>query len=312
MRALIIGCTGCAGSHLADFLLTKGYEVYGTKRTISSRNNIKHILDKIELLDIDLALHESISRIFEKSKPDHVYFLASQGSSYSTKHIYETNVQGALLFFETAAALHYRPKFILASSSAVYGMQKDPYPITENNPLLPSNHYALSKMFQEEIAKYFFLNYDIDITIARPFNHPGPRENPALVCSDFARQIVEIEKGKKKPFIRVGDLDSKRDFTDVRDVVRAYYLLAEKGGKGEIYNICSGKGYSIKIVLDELISMSTAAIEVETDSTRFRTNEVRSQVGDNSKLFSQIGWKPQIQLEVTLKDVLNYYRKRVS
>jgi GDP-4-dehydro-6-deoxy-D-mannose reductase len=148
----------------------------------------------------------------------------------------------------------------------------------------------------------------MDIIIARPFNHPGPKEHLGLVCSDFAKQIADIEKGNREPVIKVGNLENKRDFTDVRDIVKGYVLLAERGRRGEIYNLCSGKAYSIKSVLDKLVSMSTFKINIKVDMQRIRAREVKVQIGDDSKIFSEVGWKPQIPLNKTLEDILTYYR----
>jgi len=310
MISLIIGVTGCAGSHLADYLLNKGYEVIGTKRTKSSISNIKHVVDKIEIVDIILHDRKSIFRVLEKYHPDQIYFLASAKHSNKIKIIYK-NIEGTLLFFETLSGLSFHPRIVLISSSAVYGMQEDIYPVKETAPLLPSTHYALAKVFQEEIARYYYRNHNMDIVIARPFNHPGPRENPGLVCSDFAKQIVEIERGDRKPVIRVGNLENKRDFTDVRDIIKGYVLLAEKGKRGETYNLCSGRAYSIKMMLDKLISMSTSKINVEVDPKKLRSGEVNVQIGDNSKIVSEIGWKPEIPINKTLEDILSYHRKEL-
>ncbi len=309
MRSLIIGATGCGGSHLADYLLNKGSEVFGTKRKTSSLENLKHILDKIKTFDIALNDQKSIVKVLSECRPDQIYFFASAKHFDTIKSICETNIEGTWLFFDALLELPYRPRIVLISSSAVYGAGKDSHPISEKTALLPAGDYALAKVLQEKIAGYYYLNHNMDVVIARPFNHPGPRENPGLVCTDFARQIVDIEINAKEPVIKVGNLEAKRDFTDVRDIVRGYVLLAEKGREGEIYNFCSGKAYSVKMILHKLISMSTSKIDVEVDPEKLRSKEIDVQTGDNSKISSETGWKPEIPLEKTLEDILIYNRK---
>lgn len=308
MKSLIIGATGCAGSHLADYLLDKGYEVFGTKRKTSSTNSIKHILNKIKLLDIILNDKESIIKVLKECNPEQIYFLASAKRLDTIKNICATNVDGTLLFFEALLELSYRPRIVLVSSSAVYGMQDNIHPINENATLLPSTHYALAKVFQEEIARYYYANHIMDIIIARPFNHPGPRERPGLVCTDFAKQIIDIEKGVKEPVIKASSLENERDFTDARDIIKGYVLLAEKGKEGEVYNLCSGKAYSVKMILHKLISMSTSKIDVKVDPKKTRPLEVNVQTGDNSKIFSETGWQPEMPIEETLRDILDHWR----
>ncbi|MBI5195500.1 MAG: GDP-mannose 4,6-dehydratase [Nitrospirae bacterium] len=309
LKSLIIGITGCLGSHLAEHLLEKGCAVSGTKKTGEPVDNIKHLISKVKVLDIDLNDNESILRIVKETGPDQIYFLASAGRFDDYGNIYKTNVEGTINFFESLTAFSCRARIVLTSSSAVYGIHIGTNALKETDALLPSNHYGLGKVFQEKIAKYYFNNHNLDVIIARPFNFTGPRENPFLVCTDFARQIVEFEKGKKEPIISVGNLDAERDLTDVRDTAAGLALLAEMGGKGEIYNLCSGRAYKIQAILDKLLSMSRVKIEVKVETGRLRTGETTIHYGDNSKLFSLTGWKPQIPLDKTLEDVLNYNRK---
>ncbi|MBI5049316.1 MAG: GDP-mannose 4,6-dehydratase [Nitrospirae bacterium] len=312
MKSLIIGITGCLGSYLAEHLLQKGYEVSGTKRDIDPVDNIKHVSDRIKVFDADINDKKSIIKAVKQSNPDLIYFLASANRLDSLKNIYRTNVEGTINFFECLTALSCSARIIMTSSSAVYGLQKGIKPLIETDKLLPSNHYGLSKVFQEEIADYYGRNYNLNVIIIRPFNFTGPRENPFLVCTDFARQIVDIENGKKEPVIRVGDLSAERDLTDVRDTARGYVLLSEKGVKGEVYNICSGTAYSIRMILEKLLSMSTVNIRIEVETDKIRTGEAKVHFGDNSKIFSLTGWKPEIPLDKTLEDILSYNREQAK
>ncbi|MDO8281295.1 MAG: GDP-mannose 4,6-dehydratase [Thermodesulfovibrionia bacterium] len=312
LRSLIIGITGCAGSHLAEFLLESGHNVFGTKRESDSLINVNDILGKIKVFNIDLSDKKNIINILRESEPDHIYFLASALGSESIKAITHTNVEGTLTFFDALAENPCRSRIVLTSSSAVYGIQKDKLKLSEDNKLFPSTHYGLSKVFQENIALYYNRNHGLDVVIARPFNFTGPRENPFLACTAFARQIVDIENNIKAPVISVGNLDDMRDFTDVRDTVKGLTLLAQKGRNGEIYNICSGTAYPIKFILDKLLSMSNEMIKVETSAKRIRIGEINIQTGDNSKIFYETGWKPLIPLDKTLEDILVYNRKKVD
>ena len=312
MKSLIVGITGCLGSYLAEYLIEKGYEVFGTKRDIDPVDNISHILDKIKIFDADLNEKEHYVELLGQCMPDQIYFLAAANQFNSIETIYRTNVEGTINFFESLIKSSCRARIIMTSSSAVYGLTNDVRMLNENDKLLPVNHYGLSKVFQEEIARYYYTNHSLDVIIVRPFNFTGPRENPLLVCTDFAKQIAEIENGKKEPVIRVGDLEAKRDLTDVRDTARGYVLLSEKGVKGEVYNLCSGTAYSIRMILEKLLSMSNSKIEVEVDKEKIRQADVTIQIGDNSKIFSLTGWKPLIPLDKTLEDILSYNRKMNS
>lgn len=178
-------------------------------------------------------------------------------------------------------------------------------------PANPNNPYSLSKLFQDELGLQYFMSYKMDIIRARPFNHIGPRQSPYFAVPTFAKKIAEIEKGKNPPVIKVGNLDTKRDFTDVRDMVRAYALLMEKGQAGDVYNIGSGNSYLIKDVLDMLISLSTVKIEIQQDPSLLRPTDNPELRADSSKIHNLTGWKPEINLEQSLKDTLDYYRNIV-
>jgi len=184
-------------------------------------------------------------------------------------------------------------------------------PINENCPLMPLNPYSISKVSADFLSYFYFKNFNLNIIRVRPFNHIGPRQSPEFVCSDFAKQIAEIEKGLKEPIIKVGNLEAKRDFTDVRDMVRAHWLAIQKGKFGEVYNICSGNVVSIKELLDRLLNMSKKKIKVIQDPKRLRLSDVPLLLGDSIKFKKQVNWKQKYLFKKTLQDILNYWRNKI-
>jgi len=309
-KALIFGITGFVGSHLAEHLIKHGYEVYGTIRKQSSLENIAHVLRHVHLYIVNFEEIDLITEIIRKTAPDYIFFLISARNKENTNVMFKTNIQSTINFFEAFINFSYSHKTIMISSSSVYGVHFKKA-IDEGSPLLPSTLYGLSKLFQEEIVKYYMRNYKLNVLIARPFNHIGPRAYPGLVCSDLAIQVAEIEVKNKPPVVKVKKLDSIRDFTDVRDIVRAYRLLAEEGKSGEIYNICSGQGTSIKNLVDIFLSMTHQRISVEVNEPTMQDFFVDYQVGNNNKISSEIGWKPEISLNKSIHDVLEYYRYKI-
>jgi len=223
-----------------------------------------------------------------------------------------TNIIGELNIFEACLQIGINPQIQLACSSEEYGLvYKDEVPIKEENPLRPLSPYGVSKVGQDLLGYQYFMSYKLNIVRTRAFNHSGPRRGEVFVCSDFAKQIAEIEKGRKKPIICVGNLEAKRDFTDVRDIVGAYWLALEKGKPGEVYNICSQKAYSMKEILNMLLSQTKLEIEIKEESSRMRPSDVPILLGDCSKFREKTGWKPTIPFEKTLEDLLNYWRQKV-
>ncbi len=187
---------------------------------------------------------------------------------------------------------------------------QDEVPIKETNPLRPLSPYAVSKVAQDMLGYQYWMSWKVDSVRTRGFNHEGPRRGPVFVASDFAKQIADIEKGRKKPVLSVGNLEAQRDFTDVRDMVKAYWLALEKGAPGEVYNLCSGKAWTIRAVLDHLLGLSKAKIEVKQDPARLRPSDVPILLGDASKFHAVTGWVPTIPFETTLADMLEYWRAR--
>lgn len=316
MRVLVTGISGFAGSHLAELALSKGARVFGMIRWRSRRENIEHIEDQIELIDCDLKDPTSVRNCLVVSKPDFIFHLAAQSfvptSWHAPVETLCTNIIGQVNMFEAVRDLGMKPRIQLACSSEEYGMvYEDEIPIKENNPLRPLSPYAVSKVTQDMLGYQYFMSYGMDIIRTRAFNHTGPRRGYVFVTSNFAKQIAQIEKGKREPIISTGNLEAKRDFSDVRDVVRAYWLALEKGKSGEVYNIASGRVVTIKKMLDMLLAKSTVNVKTKQDPSRMRPSDVELLIGDFTKITEQTGWKPEIPLEKTLEDLLNYWRERV-
>jgi len=314
-RALITGITGFVGSHLAEYLLEEGVEVYGIARWRSKLDNIEHITNNIQLINADIRDGHSLERVIGESKPDYVFHLASQSfvqmSWWAPADTMETNAIGTIHLFEAIMKSEIDPKIQVAGTSEEYGMvYPNELPIKETNPLRPLSTYGVSKVAQDKLAYQYHKSYGLKIVVTRAFNHTGPRRGEVFVTSNFAKQIAEIEKGKE-PVICVGNLGARRDFSDVRDVVRAYWLALEKCEFGEVYNICSEETRTIQEVLNLLLSMTNINIEVRQEPSRMRPSDVEILQGDCSKFKKQTGWKPTIPFERTMKDLLNYWRERV-
>ena len=314
-KALITGITGFAGSHLAEHLLHKKMEVYGTARWRSKLDNIEHIKNDIHLLTADMRDGHSLEVVLDESKPDYIFHLAAQSfvpmSWRAPADTMETNVIGTIHLFEAIRKLNISPKIQVAGSSEEYGMvYPNELPIKEENPLRPLSTYGVSKVAVDKLSYQYHMSYGLHIVVTRGFNHTGPRRGDVFVSSNFAKQIAEIEKGAE-PIIHVGNLEAKRDFTDVRDMVRGYLLAVEKCQPGESYNMCSGDAIRIMDLLNLLMSMTNKKIEVQQDPDRMRPSDVGILQGDSSKFKKQTGWKQTIPLEKTMEDLLNYWRERV-
>lgn len=318
MRVLITGITGFAGSHLAEYILTHHpeVEVYGLIRWRSRRENIVHIEDKITLVEGDLKDIVSLKKMLANVKPDRIFHLAAQSfvptSWKCPAETFSINAIGQINLFEAILDLGLSPKIQIAGSSEEYGLvYENEIPMKETNPLRPLSPYAVSKVAQDLLAFQYWKSYGLRTVRTRGFNHTGPRRGEVFICSNFARQIAEIEKEKRDPVILVGNLEAKRDFTDVRDIVRAYWLSLEKGEEGEVYNIGTGRAYAMQDILDMLISLSQVKVEVKVDPERLRPSDVPILLADSSKFRQLTGWKPRIPLRQSLEDLLNYWRARV-
>lgn len=313
MRALITGISGFVGSHLAEFLLRQNFKVYGTIRRRSILDNIEHLKNELKLIEADLTDAYATLKMLTEAEPDYIFHLAAQSfvptSWRSPVATTTANVVGTINLFEGILHSKLDPKIHVAGSSEEYGMvYKDELPIRESNPLRPLSPYGVTKVAQEMLSYQYHKSYGMKIVVTRAFNHTGPRRGEFFAESNFAKQIAEIQKGRRKPLIYVGNLNAKRDYSDVRDVVRAYFLALHKCDFGEPYNICSGKNRTIKSVLNELLKISKVSAKVIKDPSRLRPSDVEILLGDCTKFKKKTGWEPKIPFSHTLRDLLNYWR----
>ncbi len=309
-RALITGCEGFAGTHLWGELEKNGYEVFGTTLKEPGRGQEKTVYHA------DVTVKEDLKEIINNLLPDYIFNLAAQAApSVSFKYPRLTiavNTIGVANLLEVIREIpKYRPRLLLIGTSEEYGIidAKD-LPVTEDHPLNPISPYSVSKLATYHLCKIYSRAYDMDIVYASTFNNTGPGQLPGFLAPDVAEQIVKIERGKQKPLVLTGSLETYRDYTDVRDVVKAYRLLAEKGKNGERYNICSGECVSTKSVVETLIGFSTLNINHQVDPLRNRPSDLPVIKGSFEKIHKATGWKPEIPIEVSLKDLLESFRDK--
>jgi len=319
MKVLVTGVTGFAGSHLVDYMLTRsGVEITGMIRWRSRTENIEHFRDKIRLLECDLRDAFSVRDVIAEARPDWIFHLAAQsfvGASWETPtETLLTNAVSQTNLFEAIRQLGSRARFLVIGSSEEYGLvYPEELPIRETNPLRPLSPYAVSKVTQDLMGFQYWKSYGLDIVRARAFNHSGPRRGAAFATSSFAKQIAEAEAGLREPVVHVGDLKPTRDFSDVRDIVRGYWALLERGTPGEVYNLCSGVDWSIERMLSFLVEHSKLErVEIRQDAARFRPSDVPVLRGSAEKIQQAVGWRPEIPLEQTLVDLLEYWRQQIE
>lgn len=313
MKALISGVSGFVGSHLAELLIHKKYEVYGIKRFRSDLSNVEHIKD-LHLVEGDILDLTSLEGILQDIKPDEIYHLAANSyvpdSWKQPVHTIRTNTIGTTHMLEAMRKASPHAKLLIAGTSEEYGIvHPEECPITESQPLRPLSPYGVSKVAGEMIGAQYHRSYGLHIILTRGYNQSGPRRHPLFATSNFAKQIVDVERGRATS-IRVGNIEAIRDFTDVRDMVRAYVLAMESCTPGEPYNICSGTGYKMKDILNQLIGFSGISIPTEHDSSRLRPSDVPRLIGDHSKFSKATGWKPVIPITRTLIDLLEWHRTK--
>ncbi|AAU49836.1 GDP-mannose 4,6-dehydratase [Burkholderia pseudomallei] len=326
-RVLITGITGMVGSHLADFLLENtDWEIYGLCRWRSPLDNVSHLLprinekNRIRLVYGDLRDYLSIHEAVKQSTPDFVFHLAAQSypktSFDSPLDTLETNVQGTANVLEALRKNNIDAVTHVCASSEVFGrVPREKLPIDEECTFHPASPYAISKVGTDLIGRYYAEAYNMTVMTTRMFTHTGPRRGDVFAESTFAKQIAMIERGLIPPVVKTGNLDSLRTFADVRDAVRAYYMLVTINPiPGAYYNIGGTYSCTVGQMLDTLISMSTSkdVIRVETDPERLRPIDADLQVPNTRKFEAVTGWKPEISFEKTMEDLLNYWRARIS
>src|SRR5262252_800301 len=318
MRILITGITGFVGSHLAEYAIERGAEVFGAIRWRSRMEHIEPLRDRMILIESDLRDMLSVRMVLERARPDYIIHLAAQSfvhASWQTPtETLNTNVLSQMNLFEGMRQLDWSARFLVIGSSEEYGLvEPHELPVRETNPLRPLSPYAVSKVAQDLMGWQYFRSYGMLVVRARAFNHTGPRRGETFATSNFAKQIAEMEAGRREPIVSVGDLKPTRDFSDVRDVVRGYWLLLERGTAGEVYNLCSGLEWSIERILNFLIERSTVPhIEIRQDATRLRPSDVPVLRGSRQKVESALGWRTTIPFEQTLTDLLEYWRRRIG
>ena len=300
-RALITGISGFVGRHLQEELLREGWNVFGFDIRPAGEN----------IFVGDLSDRAALTRAMAGCQPDVVFHLAGIIKSTDSEAYYKSNLFGTLNLLDAVVQMEKRPKIVLASSSAVYGLTKSARPITERSPLRPVTEYAVSKVAQETATLRYHYAFGLDVVIVRMFNLLGPGQSRDLACSAFARQIALAEISEQNEIV-TGNLDAKRDFVDVRDAARAFALLAEKGEAGQTYNVCSGNAVAIQQCLSEMILRSKKQLSARVDPARVQKNDVPVQIGSFQKLQKAAGWNPRIPLNESLTDLLNDWRERVK
>lgn len=315
-RVLITGIAGFAGSYLAELLLGEGVEVYGSVLPEESTRNIEPFITRLRLSQCDIRDVDAVARLVSDAEPDEIYHLAAitfiPESVDNPRLTLETNLYGTLNLLEAAKRVNDTARVLYVGSADEYGFVKEEeLPIGEDTPLRPLNPYSVSKAGAGMLAYQYALSSGLPIVRVRPFNHTGPRQSPRFVCSDFARQIVEVEKGLRTPEVSVGNLRPRRDFTDVRDTVRAYRDVLRRGTPGDVYNICSGRSVAVGEILDMLLSLSGQHLKVLEKSDRLRKSDVREVRGDFAKIAKAVEWNPSISLEETLGDMIEYWRENI-
>jgi len=316
MRIFITGMSGFIGGHLAALLAGQGHDVWGTYYIKSELGSLDGLKGRLKAIRCDIRVRPSLRKALARARPDRVYHLAAQ-SFPTVSWAYpaltmETNAGGTINLFESLRWLGQRPRVLVAGSSAIYGfVTPDEVPVREDHPLRPLHPYGVSKVAQEMLAYQYFRNFGTWACTARIFNTTGPGKVHD-VCADFASQVARIESGRQRNPMKVGNLEPRRDITDVRDQVRGLEAIMEKGEPGESYNLSSARAVSIRDVLDRLVALSTAKIVVRVDKKLLRPTDEPVIMGDNRKVVRATGWRPQIPMSRTLEDSLDHWRRRFT
>jgi GDP-D-mannose dehydratase len=311
-KGLVIGAAGFVGRYLVREMRNNKIETFVTKLP-----HEKFTEESVNVYDLDILDKDAIVNILYEIQPDYIFHLAAQSSvGVAWKNpllTVDVNIKGSINLMDAVRELFYKPRVLLIGSGEEYGYIKpEETPIPEDNLLRPGNIYAATKACQNMIGGIYAKAYDMDLMMVRAFNHIGPGQAPLFVVSDFCKQVAEIEKGIREPVIMVGNLAAKRDFTDVRDVVKAYVKLIKQGSPGETYNVGSGSAQEIRQILEKVIAMSDVDIKVETDPNKIRPVDVPIIEADITKLNTLTGWKPEISVEQTICETLDYWRIHIG
>jgi len=316
LRVLITGLNGFAGSHLADFLLSQpDVQLFGAG--LGSVENIAHLGERAQFIEgnlIDLGFTKSL---LDQTQPERIYHLAGQAFAPTSWQdpwgTIEINLRSQVNLLQSIADLKLDARILVIGSIDEYGrVEPGAMPVAENTAMQPDSPYGVSKIAQDYLGLQYFFSHQLQIVRVRPSNHIGPRQNEQFVTSNFAKQIAEIEAGKRDPVVHVGNLTAQRDFTDVRDMMRAYALALERGDPGDVYCIGSDRPVSIQHMLDVLLQASRAKIRVEQDEARFRPSDTPVMYYDTKKFRAKTGWAPTIPLEQSLRDILDYWRAKIK
>ena len=312
-RALIIGAAGFVGSYLIDHI--QKHCVWSIVVTKMPQETMTW--QGIDICDLDILNPAAIVRLLKEKRPDYIFHLAAQSSvAVSWKNpglTVDVNIKGSLNVLDAVRKLDYKPRVLLIGSGEEYGhVRQDEVPVQEGNVLRPGNIYAATKACQNMLGSIYAQAYGMDVLMVRAFNHVGPNQSPIFVVADFCRQAAQIELGLKEPVIKVGNLSARRDFSDVRDVVRAYVGLMENGKAGETYNVGSGNAVEIRGILDKILRLAKKDIRVEVEPSRMRPVDVPVIEADIRKLQACTGWRTEIPLEKTIEDTLNYWRTTLA
>jgi len=313
VRALVTGAAGFVGRHLTKLLRERGHAVTGLVHPNESGVDLGVGVERVA---VDLLDDRGLGNALEGAAPEMIFHLAAysnpEGSRRQARQTLEVNVIGTENLLSSAAAGGGAPRTLLIGSSQQYGLVgPEAQPIGEDAPQRPLSPYAVSKASQELLGLQYFLTDELPVYLTRSFNHTGPGQADGYVCSSFARQVVEAERGLREPLIRVGNLEARRDFTDVRDVAAAYLAIVERGRPGLPYNVCRGEAVSIRQVLDRLVALASTGVEVRVDEDRYHAVDVPLMLGDSRRLREETGWAPSFSLEATLEDLLEDWRARL-
>ena len=320
MRVLVTGIDGFVGSHLAEFLLAiPGVEVHGTVLDSAQILNIEKIQHSLHLHPSDILDRVRLIGLVDEIKPNRIIHLAGQAfvptAFADPASTFQANIMGGVNVLDSARLLSAKtnvtPSVLVVSTGEVYG-KVDRLPITEDFPLSPNNPYAASKASIDLIAQQYRASFGLPVVVVRPFNHVGPRQNPIFVCSDFGKQFAEIAAGKRQPELHVGNIHAQRDFTDVRDVVKAYWLLLERNAPDVVYNVCSGQPLAIEALLSMYQEIAGVKVSIVSEKQRMRSYDVPVVIGSYDRLKRATGWTPSIPIQQTLRDVFEYWRGRMS